>query len=134
MEIVTKTVFVEFLEDDPGNAKPQVRICDLFFAQVIEKYGCILFDTKKSVRVKKMKKKALSDVLNFMLVQKELILTEAQVYKKLNNMKARVKAKKSENKVLNKGEEIILRLMTIFERSKTLSFSDSRECECFVEV
>lgn len=119
---------IEELEEASHNVKSQaIRINDLFFAEAIQKFGCILFQKKQTSRVKELKKHAVKEVMDFIFVQKNVNLSEEQIYKKLNNMKARVKTKQSKKIVkLNEGEKIILDLMTTVEKCTV----PKQKCKC----
>lgn len=102
------------------------RVSDLFFAEVIQKFGHVLFQKKQTPEMKQLKKNAVSEVMDYILVQKNITLSEDQIYKKMNNMKTRVKAKRHAK--LNEGEKIFWNLMTI-ENSSILNVNDEK-CKC----
>lgn len=133
MESADENLVIEFLEEVDEvslNVKSQVnRVSDLFFAETIQQCGSILFEKRQTPQVKEQKKQALKEVMDNILIQKNLILSEDQIYKKMNNMKARVKAKRSDNKELNEGEKMFLHLMTTVDKSNVSTYSPAK-CKC----
>ncbi|XP_037047214.1 uncharacterized protein LOC119082005 isoform X2 [Bradysia coprophila] len=98
-------------ESIPLNGKS--RVSDFSFALLMQKCGSILLNKKKTNKVKRLKETAMTNVINVLAFENDVILTKNQVYKKINNMKSRVKDKCLSGKKiqLNAGEKIFAALM-----------------------
>ncbi|KAG4071134.1 hypothetical protein HA402_008868 [Bradysia odoriphaga] len=114
VEIVSSKSSEETLESIPLNGiSDKSRVSDFLFASLMQKCGSILLNKKKTNKVKRLKETAMTKVINILAVKNHAILSKAQVYKKMNNMKSRVKAKclRGMKSQLNAGEKIFATLM-----------------------
>lgn len=113
----------KIFEENTVDVKPKsVRVSDLMFATAMKTCGSILLNRKKAAQLKRIKKKAVQKIIRYVSLQ-GVVLTEDQVYKKINNMKSRIKSKTEAShniSSLNCGEKIFFELMATVEHTKII--------------
>lgn len=129
MESLDENVVLESVEytlkfeNVPSNVKTRPRVSDVLFANAIQECGSILLHRRQTSQIKELKKNAVKDVMDYILVQENITVSEEHIYKKLHNMKARVRSKtescQTGNKhvQLNEVEKIVFNLMATVENT-----------------
>ena len=105
------------------------RISDVLFSTALADCGSALLKKAATPAMKIKKKKAMQEVIDYILLRKGVKATEQQILKKINNMKSRIKSKTdlkaTGNKkiVLNEGEKIFFKLMGAEENPTVVKLS-----------
>lgn len=123
----------ESCNDSDDGDRNKMKMNDLTFVLLVEKYGKPLLSKSQTPSMRTKKASALNELSQQMLMQFGFSMAEAQIKKKINNMKSRAKVKsdtkKTGNKpiVLSKAEAKLLDLLHATENPSITSLS----CECF---
>lgn len=122
----TEAFEIEVLDDDDDSrseksdadeSESKCKVDDLKFVNLVEKCGKVLLAKSQTPAMRAKKSNALAEMSKQMILQFGSPMSEAQVKKKLNNMKTRAKTradlKKTGNKpiILSKAEKKLLELL-----------------------
>ncbi|XP_058820599.1 uncharacterized protein LOC131682843 [Topomyia yanbarensis] len=104
-------------EIDKDVSEKSQHISDFLFASALRRFGSVLLEKSQTPQVRKQKSNAAKEIIMYFLVETGMEITEKQIMKKVNNMKARIKAKTDKKATgnrqicLNPGEKIIYDLL-----------------------
>ncbi|XP_036343356.1 uncharacterized protein LOC118752556 [Rhagoletis pomonella] len=114
----SESTFSESLCHDLKVGKPQIaRVADQVFLKYLSKYGRILVSKSQTPSVKAKKQEATKLISRHLLIDKGIEYTPQQVSKKVQNLKAKLKAKTDVNRTGNRkinlsdGEKILADIM-----------------------
>lgn len=94
------------------------HVPDLEFIEAVKKIGVVLLQKSQTPTIKQQKKSAVEQLVSNFKQKHKVVYTDGQIYKRLQNIKQRVKtktdAKRSGNEriILSKAEQILFDLMT----------------------
>lgn len=89
----------------------KLKIDDLKFMKLVEKYGFVLLDKRQTPKLKENKKNALLKLCQVLQIEEEISCSTVQVNKKLQNLKTRLKEKIDRKVALSNADKILFALL-----------------------